>query len=98
MIVPFTVNDFLDRATTVYGDRVGIVDEPDQPASAWGEITYGEVGRRARRIAARLDELGVDFGERVAIVSHNSARLLTAFWGVRRCCTSTRSSPTCSVM
>ena len=82
MIVPFTVSDFLDRATTVYGDRLGVVDEPDQPAPSWGELTYSEMGRRARRIAARLDELGVDFGERVAMVSHNSARLLTAFWGV----------------
>ena len=33
-------------------------------------------------MAARLDQLGVGFGDRVAVVSHNSARLLTAFWGV----------------
>src|SRR5688572_12881090 len=82
MIVPFCVSDFLDRATTVYGDRIGLVDEPDQPAPSWGEITYAEMGRRARRIAARLDELEVGFGERVAMVSHNSGRLLTSFWGV----------------
>jgi acyl-CoA synthetase (AMP-forming)/AMP-acid ligase II len=37
---------------------------------------------RARAQAAALDELGVAQGERVAIGSHNSARLLTAFWGV----------------
>ncbi len=36
----------------------------------------------ARRQAARLDELGIGVGDRVAIVSHNSARLLTAFFGV----------------
>ncbi len=82
MIVPFTVSDFLDRAVTVYGDRVGVVDEPDQPAASWGELTYGEVGARARGIAARLDALGIGFGDRVAMVSHNSARLLTAMWGV----------------
>ena len=29
MFVPFSVRDFLDRAVTVYGDRVGVVDEPD---------------------------------------------------------------------
>ena len=33
-------------------------------------------------MAARLDALGIGFGERVAMVSHNSARLLTAMWGV----------------
>ena len=82
MIVPLSVSDFLDRAVTVYGDRTGVVDEPDQPAPSWGTITYAEMGERARRIAAKLDELGIGFGERVAMVSHNSARLLTAFWGV----------------
>ncbi len=82
MILPLTVSDFLDRAVTVYGNRTGVVDEPDQPAPSWGELTYREVGDRARRVAARLDELGIGFGERVAMVSHNSARLLTAFWGV----------------
>jgi acyl-CoA synthetase (AMP-forming)/AMP-acid ligase II len=82
VIVPFTVSDFLDRAVTVYGDRIGLHDEPDQPAPSWGDLTYAEMGRRARRIAAKLDELGVGFGERVAMVSHNSGRLLTSFWGV----------------
>ncbi len=82
MIVPFSVSDFLDRAVTVYGDRTGVVDEPDQPAPSLGELTYAELGARARRMAARLDQLGVGVGERVAVVSHNSARLLTAFFGV----------------
>jgi len=80
MIVPFSVSDFIDRAVQVYGDRVGVVDEPDQPAPplGGGELTYTEIGALARRQAARLDELGIGFGDRVAIVSHNSARLLTA--------------------
>ena len=33
-------------------------------------------------MAAGLDELGIGVGERVAMVSHNSARLLTALFGV----------------
>ncbi|MFT4286147.1 AMP-binding protein [Nocardioides sp.] len=82
MFVPFSVSDFLDRAVQVYGDRVGIVDEPTQPAVSLGEVTYREMGELARRMAAKLDELGVGPGERVAMVSHNSARLLTAFYGV----------------
>ena len=82
MIVPFSVSDFIDRAVTVYGERTGVVDEPNQPAPSLGEMTYAELGVRARRIAARLDQLGVGVGERVAIVSHNSARLLAAFFGV----------------
>jgi fatty-acyl-CoA synthase len=82
MIVPFSVNDFLDRALAVYGDRLGIADEPDQPASSLGDLTYRRVGELARAMAARHDQLGLDVGDRVAIVSHNSARLFTTFWGV----------------
>ena len=36
MFVPFSVSDFIDRAVQVYGDRVGVVDEPDQPAAVAG--------------------------------------------------------------
>lgn len=82
MIVPFSISDFLDRAVTAYGERTGVVDEPDQPAPSLGDLSYAEVGRLARRQAAKLDELGIGFGDRVAIVSHNSARLLTSFFGV----------------
>jgi acyl-CoA synthetase (AMP-forming)/AMP-acid ligase II len=80
--VPLTVTDFLDRAELVYGARVGIVDEPDQPAESWGSITYAEMARRARAQAAALDAMGLERGARVAIVSHNAARLMTAFFGV----------------
>ncbi|MCU1396548.1 MAG: putative fatty-acid--CoA ligase [Ilumatobacteraceae bacterium] len=82
MKVALTVNDFLRRAEQAYPDRVGVIDEPDQPAANWGSITYREMARRARAQAAGLDALGIAQGERVAMVSHNSARLLTAFYGV----------------
>jgi fatty-acyl-CoA synthase len=82
MKVALTVNDFLRRAEQVYGDRVGVIDEPDQPAPSWGRLTYAEVAARSRAQAAGLDALGVEIGDRVAIVSQNSARLLASFWGV----------------
>ncbi|MCD4527254.1 AMP-binding protein [Nocardioides sp. cx-173] len=86
MIVPFSISDFLDRAVQVYGARVGAVDEPVQPArplgNERGELTYAEMGALARRQAAKLDELGIGVGDRVAVVSHNSSRLLTSFFGV----------------
>ena len=82
MLYPLIVRDFLDRAEHVYPDRVAIVDEPDQPAPSLGEITYREMAALARAQAARLDQLGVPSGGRVAIVSQNSARLLTSFFGV----------------
>src|SRR5215211_1618628 len=76
MRVPLTSRDFLERAELVYGDRIGVVDEPAQPAPSLGELSYREVARRGRAVQAGLDELGIGEGERVAIVSHNSARLL----------------------
>ncbi|KRE96752.1 AMP-dependent synthetase [Nocardioides sp. Soil774] len=82
MIVPFSVSDFIERAAAVYGERAGFIDEPDQPADSLGTLTYAEAYDLSRRQAARLDELGIAVGERVAVVSHNSARLLTSFFGV----------------
>src|SRR3546814_12522937 len=82
MRVPLTVRDHIDRAELVYGDRIAFVDEPDQPARSWGSVTYREMAARARSMAVALDEMGVKHGERVAIVRHNSARLLTAVFGV----------------
>ena len=82
MKVALTIVDHLRRAEQVYGDRIAVIDEPDQPGASWGSLTYKEVARRARAQAAALDQLGIAQGARVAIVSQNSARLLTAFFGV----------------
>jgi hypothetical protein len=82
VIVPFSATDFLDRALAVYRDRIGVVDEPGQPAVSLGELTYGELGARAAAMAAKHDQLGIEVGDRVAFVSRNSARLLAAFFGV----------------
>ncbi len=82
MKVALTVNDFIRRAELVYGDRIGLIDEPDQPAPSWGDLTYKRVAELARAQAAGLDRLGIGQGERIAIVSQNSARLMTSFFGV----------------
>lgn len=82
MFVPMSVRDFLRRAEEVYPDRVAVVDEPDQPAAPMGPLTYRELAAAARAQAAALDAMGVPLGGRVAIVSHNSARLLASFFGV----------------
>jgi fatty-acyl-CoA synthase len=81
MKVPLTSADFLARAEAVYGDRVGVVDEP-AAADSLGEVTYAEMGRRVRALQAGLDELGVGPGDRVAVVSPNAARMLELFYAV----------------
>jgi len=76
MLVPLTVSDFLDRALTGFPDAVAIVDEPEQPAAPVPTTTYREFGDRVRAWQAGLDALDVAPGARVAVVSHNSARLM----------------------
>jgi fatty-acyl-CoA synthase len=82
MRTPLTIGGHLDRAALVYGGRVGLVDEPDPPGGGLGAITYGRMRDLARAQAAALDERGLARGERVAILSQNSGRLLTSFFGV----------------
>ncbi len=81
MQIPMTVADHIKRADLVYGDRIGIVDEPDQPAPALEGLTYSRFAQLAKGLAAGLDDLGLDIGARVGIVSQNSARLLTVLFG-----------------
>ena len=81
MRVALTVADFLNRGAGVYGSRSAVIDEPDVPGSL-GTVTYTELEARARGMARGLDHLGVAHGERVAIVSPNSARFLTSYFGV----------------
>jgi acyl-CoA synthetase (AMP-forming)/AMP-acid ligase II len=80
MRVPLSVSDYLACAET-HGDRPAVVDEPDGPASL-GTLSYREFLARARGMALALDRMGVGPGDRVAIVSPNSARFLIAFFGV----------------
>ena len=83
MKVPLTIVDHLDRAELVYGRRTVLVDEPDQPAASWGELTCRRDGgarpgpgrRRSTTSAWRTAN-----GSRSS--AQNSARLLTAFCGV----------------
>jgi fatty-acyl-CoA synthase len=82
LFVPLNVRDFLDRAETVYPDRIGVIDEPNQPAPSLGDVTYRRMAQMARHQAAWLDSLGVPIGGRVAVISPNSARLLASFYGV----------------
>ena len=86
MQVALTIRDHIDRAELVYGQRIGVIDEPDQPAPPLcavdgGPLTYAALAERSRALGAGLESLGVPQGGRVAMVSQNSARLLTLLYG-----------------
>jgi fatty-acyl-CoA synthase len=80
MKVQFSVGDYLNRAVVVYPDRTAVIDEPGTPGSL-GSFTYASFGKRVRNFAAKMEALGLEPGDRVAIVSPNSARFLISFWG-----------------
>jgi acyl-CoA synthetase (AMP-forming)/AMP-acid ligase II len=82
MHVPLTTLDFLERAETVFADRTAVIDEPAPPGGTLGSFSYAELGRRARSIAVVFDELGLDAGARVAILSPNAGRFLVALFGI----------------
>ncbi|MCX5386417.1 AMP-binding protein [Streptomyces sp. NBC_00083] len=82
MRTPMTVSDFLDRAELGFSSSTGVVDEPDQPAPAVPGLTYGRFAERVRAWQAGFDALGVGEGERIAVVSHNSARMLELLFAV----------------
>jgi len=81
MHVPMTVGDFLERGALAYPHRTAVVDEPDA-AGALGTLTYGELAAHARGLALALERMGVAQGERIAIVSPNSAKFLITLLGV----------------
>ncbi|GIS33979.1 MAG: hypothetical protein Ct9H90mP5_04280 [Acidimicrobiaceae bacterium] len=59
MFVPLTIKDHLERADLVYGNRIGIIDEPDQPAQPMTDMTYGSFAAKAKAMAKGFEELGV---------------------------------------
>src|SRR5262245_37313361 len=66
---------FLERAGTVYGDRIAVVDGPVK-------FTWREFRARARRLASALRARGLRKDDRVAIVAANSEPMLLAHFGV----------------
>jgi fatty-acyl-CoA synthase len=74
VLVPLNEYDFLRRALNVYGDCEAIV-------SGDLRLTYRQLGERVNRWANWLRGLGVQPGDRVAIISQNSHRLLDGFFG-----------------
>jgi hypothetical protein len=73
MKVALTVNDFLRAPSSSTRTASAIVDEPDPAGRVVGHDHLRRDGRAAAAMAAALDAIGIAVGERVAVVSHNSA-------------------------
>jgi fatty-acyl-CoA synthase len=66
---------FMDRAKSLFGNKVGIVDGERR-------FTYGQFAERADRLSNALASVGVERGERIAWLGYNSHELLEAYYGV----------------
>lgn len=71
--------------TTHYLDGHALV-RPNKVALICGDrsLTYAEFNSRARRVASELGNLGVQAGDRVAVMAHNSIELLEVAAGLSK--------------
>jgi fatty-acyl-CoA synthase len=74
MRVPLTPARCLYRAVDLYARKEGVV-------SGEKRFTYGQFGERCERLAAGLQRLGVQRGDRVAFLSFNTHELLEGYYG-----------------
>jgi fatty-acyl-CoA synthase len=72
---PLTPLHFLERSARVYPTRTAVVDGDRR-------FTYLEFRERARKLAGGLRGLGVESGERVAVLAPNTSLLLTSHYAV----------------
>ena len=72
---PLLVTEFLDRAREYYADDEAVV------ATTGERYTYGELGDRADKFSAALEERGIEKGDRVAVLDPNTHYHLEAAYG-----------------
>ena len=75
MNVPLTPLEFRQRAVSLYGDKIGIVDGSKR-------YTYGDYDQRINRFANALASLGVGQGDVVSFITYNSHQLLEAYYAI----------------
>ena len=75
MNVPLTPLEFRQRAATLYGEKIGIVDGDKR-------FTYAEYDQRINRFANALTSLGIGQGAVVSFITYNSHLLLEAYYAV----------------
>ena len=76
MEVPLLTTDFLDRARKYYSDEEAIV------ATTGERFTYDELGDRADKLSAVLQERGIEKGDRVAVLDPNTHYHIESAYGI----------------
>lgn len=79
---PLVTTSILDHAESEHGEREIFTRSVEGP---FRTTTYGEVAKRARRVAKGLVSMGVKPGDRVATMAWNTDRHLESWYGINGC-------------
>ncbi|MGH3049307.1 MAG: AMP-binding protein, partial [Gaiellaceae bacterium] len=79
MDFPLTLNHLLKRAETYFGNGEIVSRQPDKSLH---RTTYRDVMRRSKQLAAALQRLGLERGDRVATLMWNHAQHHEAYFGI----------------
>ena len=74
-----TIADLLPLAVEKYGDTPA---QRYKSGDGWADISYNELGRAVREISLGLVDLGIEPGEKVAILSHTRHDWTDACFGI----------------
>ncbi len=74
-----TLPAILRRAESIFARKEIVTRLPDKSLHRY---TYAEFGRRARKLATALKQLGVGYGDRVATLCWNHSQHLEAYFGI----------------
>ncbi|WP_426452925.1 long-chain fatty acid--CoA ligase [Paenibacillus sp. S-38] len=75
---PLTLRSLFERSQTLFAQKEIV----SRTAAGVLRYTYGEFGRRTRRLASSLEALGVKRGDRVATFAWNHHRHLEAYFAI----------------
>ncbi|MFC7177668.1 long-chain-fatty-acid--CoA ligase [Halosegnis marinus] len=78
MNVPMLTTDFLDRGVDLYDDATAVV------ADDGTEYTYAEFGERVNKLSNALLDMGLEQGDRVALVAGNTHYFLETQFAVQQ--------------
>ena len=76
---PLLVHKIIDHAALYHGGREVVTRSPEGPIH---RTNYGQIARRAKRVAHALEKLGIGCGDRVATLGSNTWRHLEAWYGI----------------
>lgn len=79
---PLVTTSILDHAESEHGEREIFTRSVEGP---FRTTTYGEIAKRARRVAKGLVAMGVKPGDRIATMAWNTDRHIESWYGINGC-------------